>query len=582
MNNNYQADAVESIPELSTLTSRGYPTNGSPELGIPATQPGAAWFYSVNEEIRNAIDDAGITPDKTKVNQLSLAIQKSVNTRLSLEGGQLSAGANVSVNTDNSSLTINGATDSTKGASIVLTGKDATSNAGEVNITASNGTDTANLKLAPDSTLKLGDKNVVLSVNNTFADITGNVTIATGSSNKAGSIGTPGELGFGVGIYPGTDEELTAMGLTHMFGYDNVTSDNYGNYMHATGGQMIFVPAFYVRYGSQLAPQYATYDVNSLEVAEITAYESEEVANAEGFYLHRAFIDGNEKKSGFFVSKYHMTVTTTKSITYPVSGPTTPTASVTPVQMIDYCRSLGSGWNCPSAFIMSAIDILSMCHAQFAKWTNTCKWFDPSGTTSYPEQGRNVTTNVGLYSHNGQPCGLMGFEYYWEYVLGCTTAGSSATQGQTAVTSNDLYVLKKSAKLGDITSGFGGDTDAWGTTSSLLGSHEVITADYPISTNRITYWGNSSYPVFTDNSTENGNALFGILPRDTNAIGNGANFIAKSLVYNSPCTQNLALHVHGQSVVSRSYDENPFAREFRKWRVDSGATDGFRGAGYAL
>ncbi len=71
MNNNYQADAVESIPELSTLTSQGYPTNGSPELGIPATQPGAAWFYAVTSEIVTAIEKLGGTPSRDNIDQLA-------------------------------------------------------------------------------------------------------------------------------------------------------------------------------------------------------------------------------------------------------------------------------------------------------------------------------------------------------------------------------------------------------------------------------------------------------------------------------------------------------------------------------
>ena len=130
--------------------------------------------------------------------------------------------------------------------------------------------------------------------------------------------------------------------------------------------------------------------------------------------------------------------------------------------------------------------------------------------------------------------------------------------------------MKKSMKLADITSGFGGETDAWGTTYTLLPSHDAITVDYPISTNQITLWGNENNPVFTDPSTEDGNALFGILPRN-----------AKSVVYTHPCTQNLALYVHGQSVASRSYDENAFARTFDYWRVFSFTYTGFRVAGYA-
>ena len=142
--------------------------------------------------------------------------------------------------------------------------------------------------------------------------------------------------------------------------------------------------------------------------------------------------------------------------------------------------------------------------------------------------------------------------------------------------------MKKSMKLADITSGFGGETDAWGTTYTLLPSHDAITVDYPISTNQITLWGNENNPVFTDPSTEDGNALFGILPRNAKSVGSGANFIAKSVVYTHPCTQNLALYVHGQSVASRSYDENAFARAFYTWRVGSSTHYGFRVAGYFL
>lgn len=397
---------------------------------------------------------------------------------------------------------------------------------------------------------------------------------------KTGSIGTPGTKGFGVGVYPGTESELVALGLEPMTGFNDKQSDNYGNYMHFKGGQMVFIPAFLVRYGSEDAPQYSSYGANSIEIKDVNAYDSLEDAAEEGFYLHRAFIDGGEVKSGFFMSKYHMTVTTTGGVSVPVSGMTTPTVSITPVQMIDYARSLGYGWNCPSAFMAAAIDVIALCHAQFSTWTNVCRWYDPAGATSYPAQGRG-TSDMGLYSHNGQPCGVIGFEFRWEYCLGLTTAGTSESQGQTAVTNNVLYVMKKSMKLADITSGFGGETDAWGTTYTLQASHDAITVDYTLTTSRSTNWGNGTNPVFTDPSTEEGNALFGVLPRNDNAVGSGSNFIGKSLVYTSPCTQNLAFYVHGENVNSSSSAQNAFARAFSLWRVCSSDGLGFRVAGYA-
>lgn len=85
-NKHYQANAVDSAPELSTLSSEGYPTNGSPSLGIPATQPGAAWFHAVASEIANAIKAGGVTPDAQKVDQLSQSISAQISSALSSSG----------------------------------------------------------------------------------------------------------------------------------------------------------------------------------------------------------------------------------------------------------------------------------------------------------------------------------------------------------------------------------------------------------------------------------------------------------------------------------------------------------------
>lgn len=85
-NKHYQTNAVDSAPELSTLSSEGYPTNGSPSLGIPATQPGAAWFHAVASEIANAIKAGGVTPDAHKVDQLSQSISAQISSALSSSG----------------------------------------------------------------------------------------------------------------------------------------------------------------------------------------------------------------------------------------------------------------------------------------------------------------------------------------------------------------------------------------------------------------------------------------------------------------------------------------------------------------
>lgn len=73
MFNGYKKDIAAAAPKTEEL-QEGYPTEGSPSLGIPATQPGAAWFHMITTELLNAIKELGVTPDKNSLNQLATAI----------------------------------------------------------------------------------------------------------------------------------------------------------------------------------------------------------------------------------------------------------------------------------------------------------------------------------------------------------------------------------------------------------------------------------------------------------------------------------------------------------------------------
>lgn len=73
MFNGYKKDIAVAAPKIEEL-QEGYPTEGSPSLGIPATQPGAAWFHMITTELLNAIKELGVTPDKNSLNQLATAI----------------------------------------------------------------------------------------------------------------------------------------------------------------------------------------------------------------------------------------------------------------------------------------------------------------------------------------------------------------------------------------------------------------------------------------------------------------------------------------------------------------------------
>lgn len=119
-----------------------------------------------------------------------------------------------------------------------------------------------------------------------------------GGSGSASGIGIPGTQGFGVGVYPGTLEELSVAGLTPMDGCNDVTSDNYGNYVHTNSSVMCFIPAFCYRIGQPTAPSYQRDGSNALEIGDAS------LDGTDNWILHRAFIDGGEIKSGFFIDKY--------------------------------------------------------------------------------------------------------------------------------------------------------------------------------------------------------------------------------------------------------------------------------------
>lgn len=72
---NFQAAAIATPPAAETSPSAGYPTDGDPSGGVPATVPGAAWFYQVLAEMHAVLTAAGITPDDTDLTQLLTAIQ---------------------------------------------------------------------------------------------------------------------------------------------------------------------------------------------------------------------------------------------------------------------------------------------------------------------------------------------------------------------------------------------------------------------------------------------------------------------------------------------------------------------------
>lgn len=221
-------------------------------------------------------------------------------------------------------------------------------------------------------------------------------------------IGTPGAMGFGVGICPPAN---LPDGMVGMPGYDQLGSDNYGNYIYKEGSVMIWVPRFYYRIGNASNPTYATYGVNSIDIKGIDTYPTTVLANAAGYALHRAFIDGGVEKLGFFRDKYKCSKVANGS-GYTAASiknglPLSSSAAHNPFSGltgganyyysaldlahrrdgVDGAVNASSIFFCSSQFLRSAIAMLSMAHGQAATSTANCAWYH--ATYNYPKGCNN-------------------------------------------------------------------------------------------------------------------------------------------------------------------------------------------------
>ena len=160
----YQSNAIETPPS-SVASSGSYPTAGNKASGQLATVPGPYWFYSITEEIRNAIIAAGLTPDSSKVNQLAESLSKF----LPLSGGTMTGairfvdGNAIYQTTDFSGINVYGGSDTWKGGGLQLFGMSCEGNNGCFQVYANDGSKSSALRGEPDGKLTWGGKHVAMS-----------------------------------------------------------------------------------------------------------------------------------------------------------------------------------------------------------------------------------------------------------------------------------------------------------------------------------------------------------------------------------------------------------------------------------
>lgn len=287
-----------------------------------------------------------------------------------------------------------------------------------------------------------------------------------------GDIGTPGEVGFGVGICPST---ILPAGFTGLAGYNVLGHSNYGNYQYQDGSIMVWIPKFYYRIGHPDNPTYDVYGANSVDIKGTDTYASTAEAEADGYALHRAFIDGGVEKEGFFIDKYlcsknalgagYVASSIKDGLPISTNSAHNPIADLTACAGNYYYEAINAAhardgvdgnvnsssiFHVASRFQYAALALLAMAHGQASSSTTYCAWYD--ATYNYPKGCNNnalgdtddasVTYESDGYSncgktgsgsplakttHNGQTCGVCDLNgLMWETSLGVTCIATTA------------------------------------------------------------------------------------------------------------------------------------------------------------
>jgi hypothetical protein len=317
---------------------------------------------------------------------------------------------------------------------------------------------------------------------------------AIGVPIPAYSIGIPGTQGFGVGI---CDKTLPSY-MVPMPGYNSVGHDNYGNYQTIDGSIMVWVPAFYYKWGTGsngLA-------INAISLIWARSFSSHEVALSQGYALHRMFYDGGVIKSGVFCDKYGCSRSAAGiAVSVKNGAPLSSNAahngfstlngspSNTYAGALDAAKTRGSRFFASSRFIADGLAKISYAHAQASTNTTYCAWW--AATNNFPKGCNNDalrdTQDTGvLYTsdgylnaaltgsgapfekttHNGQACGISDLNGgMWDITPGLASDGTN------------FYILKTSVEMASLTGGNTLASDAWGA-AGLAANYTNIGATY--------------------------------------------------------------------------------------------------------
>ena len=376
-------------------------------------------------------------------------------------------------------------------------------------------------------------------------------------------IGVAGAAGFGVGICPLPDLPI---GMAPMAGCRTIGDDNYGNYQFTEGSIMVWIPKFYYKITTL-----------AIDIKGVDTYATTALANAAGYALHRAFIDGGVEKPGFFVDKYKCskvangTGYTAASIKNGL--PLSSAAAHNPFSGltggadfyysaldlahrrdgVDGAVNASSIFFCCSKFVHGALAMLSMAHGQASVSTTNCAWYHATynypkgcnnnalkdyddtsviwGTDGYLNCGKTGSAGYGAgagnvfakSTHNGQNCGVADLNgLIYEISIGVTCDGTN------------FYVAKQATAMKTFTNGDdAANTDHWGREAGG-GMFDALTVPFTEGVDTgWQYFGSGANQVLSEVTSGNGWLLTGLgLPKDAAGMdGTGTNLFGKDGFY---------------------------------------------------
>jgi len=427
--------------------------------------------------------------------------------------------------------------------------------------------------------------------------------IMIGAATGAGTInniGAPGQQGFGVGIAPSLPN-----GFAKLYGTDDPASDNYGNYQYSDGSVMVYVPAFFYKYGTG-ANGLA---LNAVDIKAFSYFDSVATANAAGYALHRAFYNGGAIRPGFFYDKYKCSLNGAVAssmkngvaLTSAVRGGLTSAVfasctgnSQAPANAfygaIAASKSRGNQFFPHTQFMRGALALLANAHGSASTGTAYNAWYS-AGSTNFPKGCNNnalgdaqdasiayvwdgaAATNSGRTgsanffaktTHNGQPCGVADINgLVWDIEpFGVTSNGVN------------YFLLNTAVDVTTITGGNTLATDAWGATGLAAMYTDIgITYEALTASNSNKIFGSAAQVL---SAATNGTAwaMAGAGVPLATGVG-GSNQFGNDYMYDAHPNE---MCVVGGAAWSLSLRAGPWARYFNNARSPSNNNYGFSSA----